>query len=403
MRIIVAPDSYKGSVSAPDVAMAMERGILTVFPQAEVIRSPIADGGEGLVDTLVESTGGLFRQKQVRGPLGEPVVARWGILGDGSTAVVEMAEASGLPLVPKERLDPLRASTYGTGELIEEVLGSGLTRLILGIGGSATNDGGSGAASALGVRFLDESGEELPPGGGSLSRLHAIDTNGLDPRLQDMEILVACDVDNPLCGPNGATAVFGPQKGVSPDMVPLLDSALYRYGKIAGQITGRNIMETGGAGGAGGLGAGLLFFTPATLRPGIEVVLEATDFPRHIINADLVIVGEGLTDFQTAFGKAPVGLAKMAKTHGVPVICLSGGLGKGYADVLSRGIDAVTATPARCMSLEECMAGGALIIQDATERLCRILRVGGMLSRAEKGYASGGQGAALDPQGGTPP
>ena len=376
MRIIVAPDSYKGSLSAMEVAEAMAKGIASVFPNAEIIRAPIADGGEGLVETLVESTGGLFRQKDVHGPLGDPVTARWGILGDGLTAVVEMAAASGLPLIDTSRRDPCSASTYGTGELILEVLNSGLKRLILGIGGSATNDGGTGAASALGVRFSDEAGRELPPGGASLSRLRHIDISRLDRRLDDLEILVACDVDNPLCGPRGATAVFGPQKGVTPELLPVLDAALYHYSKVAARTTGKEIMDVPGAGGAGGLGAGLLFFTTSTLMPGIDVVLEAIDFPRLAENADLVIVGEGHTDFQTAFGKAPTGVAKAAKALGLPVICLSGGLGEGYADVLDHGIDAVMAIPARCMPLEECMAAGASIVQEATERLCRTLLVG---------------------------
>jgi glycerate kinase len=374
MHIVVAPDSYKGSVSAVEVALAMERGILKVFPSARVRKIPIADGGEGTVEALVTATGGQYRSNEVAGPLGERIFAAWGVLGDGKTAVIEMATASGLPLVPADRRDPRKASSYGTGELIRAALDAGLRRIIIGIGGSATNDAGAGMARALGARFLAADGSQLADGGAALAALVGIDLSGLDSRLQETEITVACDVDNPLCGPRGASAVFGPQKGATPEIVAELDAALGRFAEYAQQVTGRDVAGLPGAGAAGGLGAGLMFFTRAQLKPGIEIVLDTVNFSTVVKDADYVITGEGRTDFQTAFGKAPVGVAKVAKMSGVPVFCLSGGLGKGADDVLAQGIDAVMSICERPMSLEECMAAGSTLIESATVRLCRIIR-----------------------------
>jgi glycerate kinase len=376
MRIIVAPDSYKGSVSALGVAEAMERGIHAVFPEAEVLKVPIADGGEGTVEALVAATGGHLLHTEVRGPLGVPVQAHWGISGDGTTAFLEMASASGLPLVPKDQRDPRSTSTFGTGELMKAALDAGLRKLVIGIGGSATNDGGTGMARALGVRFLDAGGRDLPEGGAALTRLAHIDLSGLDPRLQEASLLVACDVDNPLCGPRGASAVYGPQKGATPDMVAELDAALGVFAAIAATATGRDVALLPGAGAAGGLGSGLLFFTPASLRPGVAIVLETTGFEALVQNADLVITGEGRTDFQTAMGKAPVGVAAVAKRHGVPVLCLSGGLGDGAEEVLAHGIDALASTVPQPMTLEACMAEGAVLVEAAAAGTCRLLKVG---------------------------
>ncbi|MGI6091592.1 MAG: glycerate kinase [Negativicutes bacterium] len=376
MRIVVAPDSFKGSVSALGVANAMERGILTVFPEAEVLKAPIADGGEGTVEALVEATGGQIIYEQVMGPIGEPVKAYWGILGDGETAVMEMAAASGLPLVPQDKRDPRVTTTYGTGQLMKSALEKGLKKIIIGIGGSATNDGGTGMAQALGARFLDASGKELPQGGGALVNLAQIDLSNMDPRVAEAEIMVACDVDNPLCGPRGASAVYGPQKGATPEMVAELDNALAVYAKVAEKATGKDMANYPGAGAAGGLGAGLLFFTNAELRPGVEIVLEAAGFENMVATADLLITGEGRTDFQTAFGKAPVGAAKVAKQYNVPVVCIAGGLGDGADDVLCQGIDGLASTVPQPMSLEECMQAGDKIVEDATARVCRLIKVG---------------------------
>ena len=374
MRIVVAPDSYKGSASAVAVAGAMERGILRVFRGAELCKVPIADGGEGTVEALVAATGGEIRHSVVRGPLGDPVDAAWGILGDGHTAVIEMAAASGLPLLAADRRDPRRASTYGTGELIRAALDAGLRRIIIGIGGSATNDGGAGMARALGVRFSDDQGQELAEGGAALAGLARVDVGALDVRLAACEIIVACDVDNPLCGARGASAVFGPQKGADPVAVAELDAALGHFALCARRATGRNVAETPGAGAAGGLGAGLLFFTAARLRPGVDIVLEAVGFADLVKDAAFVITGEGRTDFQTAFGKAPVGVAKVAKANGIPVFCLSGGLGEGADDVLALGIDAVMSICDRPMTLDECMGGALDMIEAGSTRLCRIIK-----------------------------
>lgn len=374
MKIVIAPDSYKGSLSALEVARAMERGVLSVFSQAEVKKIPIADGGEGTVEALVTATGGQLRRTEVYDPLGNRIVAQWGVLGDGLTAVIEMAAASGLPLVPHDKRDPRVTTTYGTGELIKAALDAGLRKIIIGIGGSATNDGGTGMARALGVRFLDVAGGEVAAGGGSLAEICRIDTTGLDPRLLNTEIVVACDVDNPLCGTRGASAVFGPQKGATPEMVQQLDAGLAKYANCAMQATGRDVADKAGAGAAGGLGAGLMFFTPAKLKPGVEIVLDAVGFSDIVRDADIVITGEGRTDFQTAFGKAPVGVAKVAKTHGVPVFCISGGLGDGADDVLGQGIDALMSICDRPISLEECMAAGSSLVEAAAARLCRIVK-----------------------------
>jgi glycerate kinase len=374
MRIIVAPDSYKGSVSAVAVAQAMERGILRVFPEAEVCKVPIADGGEGTVEALVAATGGKIFQAPVSDPLGQPISAHWGVLGDGRTAVIEMAAASGLPLVHRSRRDPRITCTHGTGQLIRAALDAGLRRIIIGIGGSATNDGGVGMARALGARFMDAEGSPLAEGGAALASLHHIDLSGLDPRLLETEITVACDVDNPLCGARGASAVFGPQKGASLDAVSELDAALGHFAALASTVTGRQVATLPGAGAAGGLGAGLMFFTQARLKPGVEIVLDAVGFAGLVEGASFVLTGEGRTDFQTAFGKAPVGVAKLAKQYAVPVFCLSGGLGEGADDVLAHGIDAVMSTCDRPMSLEECITAGDALIESAAVRLCRIIR-----------------------------
>ncbi len=382
MRVVIAPDSFKGSLSAQAAAEAMSRGVRTVFPEAELRLVPIADGGEGTVDALVSATGGRFVETRVTGPLGEPVQARWGVLGDGATAVIEMAAASGLSLVPADRRDPRATSTRGTGELIRAALDAGLHRLVVGIGGSATNDGGAGMARALGIRFLDAARRELPEGGAALARLERIDLLGADPRLAGVELLVACDVDNPLTGPRGAAAVYGPQKGATPEMIATLDLALARFARVAAAATGREVSTIPGAGAAGGLGAGLLLFTPARLRPGVEIVLEATGFDSLVAGAALVLTGEGRTDSQTAMGKAPVGVAEVARRHGVPVICLSGGLGPGADEVLSRGVDALAGMVPAPMPLDDAMRDAGALLEAAAARACRLVRVGMRLSES---------------------
>lgn len=374
MKIVIAPDSYKGSVSAVGVAEAMERGVRKVFPNAEIVKMPIADGGEGTVETMIEASGGTWVEETVVGPLGEPVKAGWGIMGDGETGVIEMAAASGLPLVGT-RKNPMITTTYGTGELIVSALNRGLKRIIIGIGGSATNDGGVGMARALGVRFLDADGKELANGGGALADLATIDVSGIDKRIQDVTLLVACDVDNPLCGPTGASFVYGPQKGATPDMVEALDAALANYADIAEKTLGKSVKDTPGAGAAGGLGAGLMLFTQTELRPGIDIILEVNEFDKALQGASLMLTGEGQTDFQTARGKAPVGAAKWAKKYDIPVVCISGGLGQGANDVLAHGIDAIASIAPHPISLEECIAQGEQLLEDATERICRLVNI----------------------------
>ena len=376
MRIVVAPDSYKGSLSAIEVSNAIAKGILKAFPEAEVIKVPIADGGEGTVEALVTATGGKYIYTEVTGPLSETINARWAILGDGNTAVIEMAAASGLTLIAKEKRNPCITTTYGTGQLIKAALDMGLRKFIICIGGSATNDGGTGLAQALGVKFLDSAKHELPYGGAALIKLAEINALNLDKRLQEAKFVVACDVANPLCGTLGASVVFGPQKGATAKMVEELDAALENYQKIACHTTGKDVAGIPGAGAAGGLGAGLMFFTSAKFQPGIELVISASGLREKIKTADLVITGEGCTDFQTVFGKAPVGIAKLAKQFGVPVICLAGSLGQGYREVLACDIDALMNIQPQPMGLEQCIEEAEILTEEAAFRLGLLLRVG---------------------------
>ena len=372
MRVVVAPDSFKGSLTALQAAEAMARGVRAVWPAAEVVQAPIADGGEGTAAALVAARRGRFEERDVAGPLGETVRAAFGVFDD--TAVIEMAAASGLTLTP--RRDPLRATTRGTGELIEAALDLGLRKLVIGLGGSATNDGGSGMARALGVRFLDEAGRELPEGGAALQNLARVELTGLDPRLRETELLIACDVDNPLSGPRGASAVYGPQKGATPEMVRQLDAALSHYAQLAEAATGRRVADLPGAGAAGGLGFGLLLFTRAQLRPGVQVVLEALGFDELIAGATLILTGEGKTDAQTAMGKAPIGVAAAAARRGVPVVCLSGALGEGAEEVLQHGIAALASSASAPRSLEESLARAAELLEAGAARACRLIELG---------------------------
>ncbi len=384
MKIVIAPQAFKGSLHAADVAEAIARGIRQVFPEAQLVLMPIADGGEGTVQALVRATGGIFQQNQVMGPLGEPVVARWGMLGDKRTAVIEMAAASGLPLIPREERNPLRTTTYGTGELVTQALDRGVTKLIIGIGGSATNDGGVGMAQALGVRFLDAEGRELPLGAAGLSRLARIDISGLDRRVSELEVEVASDVNNPLCGPNGAAAVYGPQKGATPEMVRELDAALSHYADILRRDLGVDIKDMPGAGAAGGLGAGLVAFLHATLQPGVEIVFRALQVEKVLAGADLVITGEGRMDSQDIYGKAPISLAQRAKRFGIPTIAIVGSTGRDYRIVYGHGIDAVIGTVNRPMALDRALSESSRLVTEAAMRAGRMVRVGMKIGRRER-------------------
>ncbi|MBU2898092.1 glycerate kinase [Vibrio hepatarius] len=341
MKIIIAPDSYKESLTAMEVATAIEQGFKKVIPDAKYIKLPMADGGEGTVQSLVDATNGSILTAKVTGPLGETVEGFYGLLGDGSTAVIEMAAASGLHLVEPAQRNPLFTTTFGTGELVSHALNLGVKHIILGIGGSATNDGGMGMAQALGARFYDQSGTELGFGGGSLSQLEKIDLSGLDKRLSNIKLEVACDVDNPLCGSKGASHVFGPQKGATPKMVEQLDTNLAHFADVIRQTTGREVINQAGAGAAGGLGAALLGLLNAKLRAGINIVTDFVKLEQEIKDATLVITGEGRIDSQTIHGKTPIGVAKIAKKYHLPVIGIAGSVSKDCHVVYDHGIDAV--------------------------------------------------------------
>ncbi|MFA0085055.1 glycerate kinase [Vibrio sp. 10N.261.51.F12] len=341
MKIVIAPDSYKESLTAMEVAQAIENGFQQVFPDAEYVKLPMADGGEGTVQSLIDATGGELISVNVTGPLGAPVDGFLGLVGDGSTAVIEMAAASGIHLVPADKRDPLVTTSYGTGELIKAALDMGVRHIIVGIGGSATNDAGLGMVQALGAQLRDSNGNELGYGGGELSKLASIHTEDMDPRLGDIKLEIACDVDNPLCGHKGASAVFGPQKGATPAMVAILDANLSHYADVIKATNGKDVKHTPGAGAAGGLGAAFLGLFNASLRPGIQIVMDAVNLSDVVKDADLVITGEGRIDSQTIHGKTPVGVARTAKQTQVPVIAIAGSTAKDCHVVYDHGIDAV--------------------------------------------------------------
>jgi glycerate kinase len=376
MRILIAPQSFKGSLTAAQAGQAIAQGVRAAYPLAEIEIVPIADGGEGTVQALVDATGGQIVQQTVTGPLGEPVPAFFGLLGDGSTAALEMAAAAGLPLVPPERRDPRITTTYGVGELILAALDHGSHHFIIGIGGSATNDGGAGMAQALGAKLLTNEGTDIACGGAALATLAHISPAPLDTRLQACTVEVASDVTNPLCGPTGASAVYGPQKGATPEMVMQLDDALAHYAQIIERDLGLSVRDVPGAGAAGGLGAGLLAFLNATMRPGAQIVLEAVQLEKRIRTADFVITAEGQLDAQTAYGKSVGAVAALAKRYGLPVLALAGSLGDNYQSVYELGVDAVTVLPPGPVSLAYAMEHAARLASDATERACRLLQVG---------------------------
>lgn len=375
MKIVVAPDSFKESLSAMEVAQAIEKGFRAVFPDAQIEKIPMADGGEGTVQSLVDATGGKIITKEVTGPLGEKVTAFFGVLGDGKTAVIEMAAASGLHLVPMEKRNPLLTTTRGTGELILAALDEGVDHLIIGIGGSATNDGGSGMAQALGARLLDKDRNEIAPGGGSLDKLANIDISELDARLQNVKIEVACDVDNPLIGQDGASHVFGPQKGATPEMVEQLDQNLAHYATILARDLGKDVAHIPGAGAAGGLGAGLLAFLDAELKSGIDIVIAATDLEEKIKDADLVITGEGKIDSQTIHGKTPIGVAKTAKKFNISVIAICGSIADDADVVHDHGIDVLFSSLMRITTLEEALESGASNVEKTARNIAALYKL----------------------------
>ena len=376
MKVVIAPQSFKGSISALDAARAMEEGVLRVVPDAGTVLVPVADGGDGTLETLVDATGGEIRSTTVTGPIGKPVTAGWGALGDGQTAVIEMARTSGLAMLSLAERDPLRATTYGLGEVLREALDAGFRSFIVGIGGSATNDGGAGMAQALGVRLLDETGNDLPPGGAALADLRRIDVSGLDDRVMEARFSVACDVSNPLTGPEGASAVYGPQKGATPELVEQLDAALKNFAKVVERDTGTSIDAVRGSGAAGGLGGGMMAFLGGSLRAGVDIVLDHVGLDGKLEGADLVITGEGRIDFQTVYNKAPVGVARRAKRRGIPVLAVCGSLGKGFEDVHAEGIDAAVSILTAPMTLDEASARAGELIADAVAEVMRSMKAG---------------------------
>ncbi|MFO0908935.1 MAG: glycerate kinase [Isosphaeraceae bacterium] len=381
MKVVVAPDKFRGSLSAPEAAEAIALGVLAAVPCAMIDRVPMADGGEGTVEALVAATGGTFREAEVTGPLGTPVQARYGILGDRMTAVIEMAEASGHRHVPKNQKDPSKTTTKGTGELLLAALDAGARRIILGIGGSATNDGGAGLAEALGYRLLDENDNPIPPGGGGLAALARIDASLRDPRLElvarrFVTIEVACDVDNPLCGPRGASAVYGPQKGADPVMVARLDANLARLAARIKEDLGHDIADLPGAGAAGGLGAGLVAFAGAKLMPGAPLVIRAVDLKKRLEDADLCLTGEGLIDLSSAAGKTAVGVSRLARSMGCPAIALAGAIAAGAEPVLNEGIVAYFSLCPGPITLDDALAQAAPLLSRAAEQAVRCFLAG---------------------------
>ena len=376
MKIVVAPDSFKGSVTALQAANAIEKGLRRVFPDAIIEKIPMADGGEGTVQSLVDAVGGHIRTQRVLAPLENEVDAEFGILSDGETAVIEMASASGLTLVPPDKRNPMKTTTYGTGQLIRAALEAGCRRLIIGIGGSATNDGGTGMAEALGAKFLNVNGEPIPHGGGGLNELASIDITGLHPAILETETVVACDVNNPLTGPEGASHVYGPQKGATPEMVETLDAHLGHYDKVLTRTFGQSFDNIPGAGAAGGLGAGLMAFLNAELRLGVDIMIDTVKLKERMKGASLVFTGEGQLDFQTAFGKTPVGVAKVAKAGKIPVIAIAGGIGEGADAVYDAGIDAMLGIVQAPMSLEDAVADAPQLIADTAEQAARLVTIG---------------------------
>lgn len=380
MKIVIAPDSYKESLSAMEVANAIEAGFREIYPNAEYVKMPVADGGEGTVDAMVAATGGHKISVSVTGPTGKLVMAELGLIYQ-HTAVIEMAAASGLERISAVERNLLITTTYGTGEMIRAALDLGVKQFIIGIGGSATNDGGAGMLQALGYRLLDQHGRDIPRGGEGLSDLATIDISSADPRLQDCQFKVACDVTNPLTGPMGAAQVFGPQKGADAAMVALLDENLKHYARIVTQELGTDVEFVPGAGAAGGMGAALLAFMKAELHSGIDIVLAALGLESIIADADLVITGEGRLDSQTINGKVPVGVARLAKRHGKPVIAIAGSLSPDVAIVYEHGIDGAFGAVNRVCTLHEAFDFAASNIKLTARNIAALLQIGHSLNR----------------------
>lgn len=372
-KYVVAPDSFKESMTAKEVCDAMEKGIKEADSAAEVIKVPMADGGEGTVDSLVDATHGQRVIVEVTGPLGNKISAYYGILGNGTTAVIEMAKASGLEIVEKKKRNPMITTTFGTGELIRDALDHNVKEIIIGLGGSSTNDGGSGMAQALGAKLLDQNNHQIPFGGGNLDKLDKIDISNLDSRLQDVKIILASDVTNPLIGKEGASRVFGLQKGATPEMVEKLENNLQHYAEIVKRDLNKDVASLSGAGAAGGLGAGLMAFTTCEMRQGVDLAIEVTKLEDKIRDTDYVFTGEGGTDFQTKFGKTPYGVAKLGKKYHKPVISLAGYLGEGIDSLYSEGFTAIFGIIPGACDLSTALKNGPSNVARTTENIVRLL------------------------------
>lgn len=372
-KYVVAPDSFKESMTAKEVCDAMVKGIKKADSAAEVIKVPMADGGEGTVDSLVDATNGQRVIVEVTGPLGNKISAYYGILGNGTTAVIEMAKASGLEIVEKKKRNPMITTTFGTGELIRHALDHNVKEIIIGLGGSSTNDGGSGMAQALGAKLLDQNNHQISFGGGNLNKLDKIDISNLDSRLQDVKIILASDVTNPLIGKDGASRVFGSQKGATPEMVEKLENNLQHYAKIIKSDLNKDVASVSGAGAAGGLGAGLMAFTTCKMRQGVDIAIEVTKLEEKVKSADYVFTGEGGTDFQTKFGKTPYGVAKLGKKYHKPVISLAGYLGEGIDSLYSEGFTAIFGIIPGACDLSTALKNGPSNVARTTENIVRLL------------------------------
>ena len=371
MKVVVAPNAFKGTLSAPEAAHAIADGVRDVFPNAQIVEVPVADGGDGTVEALVSANHGEYRTVEVAGPLGDPVLAHYGLIESGDTAVVELATASGLALIPPDKRDPRRASTYGFGELLNAAWSERVSTIIAGIGGSATNDAGAGMAQAMGYRLFDAAGWSLVRGGAALAELDRIDGSGFIWHWQPMAVKVACDVTNPLTGPLGASAVYGPQKGADPETVRELDRALARFAEVVKRDLGKDIADIPGAGAAGGTGAGLVAFLGAELTPGAPLVVEASGFDRHLPGTDLVITGEGRVDVQTGYGKAPGEVARRAHAAGVPVLLLAGSKGPGWEALSRLGVTAIVTLDEEGMNQQQALSEPARMLTRATVVACR--------------------------------
>tara|TARA_B110000438_G_scaffold101946_1_gene100848 strand:+ start:7900 stop:9036 length:1137 start_codon:yes stop_codon:yes gene_type:complete len=372
-KILISPQEYKESLTGIEVAKAMKEGILEVNKNIEIELAPVADGGDGTLQTMVDVTNGEIISKKVKNPIDDIINSEWGKLGDNKTAVIEMAKASGLALLKDEQKSALNTSTFGTGQLFKDALDSGIKNFIVGIGGSATNDGGAGFISALGAKLLDKNDSEVKPCGANLSKISKIDLSNFDKRVSDITVNVACDVNNPMCGEHGASAIFGPQKGASNSDIKILDANLLHWSKIIKSQFNKDILNVPGSGAAGGLGGGLMAFVNAKLSSGADIILNSLDYDKKLIGVDLVIVGEGQTDKSTQFNKSPVAVAQRAKKLGIPVICISGSLGEGYLDSSSQGINAYFSIVNKPMSLDIALNNAYDLISKSTKEIYKTL------------------------------